>query len=51
MEPLEITILKYGTIAAYEQRMGEPLARINPDMMDITGLLRQQVEPEGRRGW
>ena len=51
MEPLEITVLKHGTIAAYEQRMGEPVPRINPDMMDVTGLLRQQVEPEGRRGW
>ena len=51
MEPLEITVLKYGTIAAYERRLGEKLSRINPDMMDVTGLLRQQVEPEGRRGW
>jgi len=51
MEPLEITILKYGTIAAYEKRMGQSLHRINPDMMDVTGLLRQQAEPEGRRGW
>ena len=51
MEPLEITVLKYGTIAAYERRLGEKLSRINPDMMDVTGLLRQQVEPEGGRGW
>ncbi len=51
MEPLEITILKYGTIAAYEHRMGQRLARINPGMLDVMGLLRQQAEPsrEGRR--
>ena len=52
MEPLEITVLKYGTIAAYERRMGQRLARINPGMLDVMGLLRQQAEPssgEGRR--
>ncbi len=42
MEPLEITILKYGTIAAYEKRLGTRLPRINPGMLDIRGLLRQQ---------
>lgn len=45
MEPLEITVLKFGTIAAYERRMGERLSRINPEMLDIMGLLRQQAEP------
>lgn len=45
MEPLEITILKYGTIAAYERRIGERLLRINPGMLDIMGLLKQQAEP------
>lgn len=52
MEPLEITILKYGTIAAYERQRGMPLPRINPGMLDLMGLLRQQeqpVRPEGRR--
>lgn len=44
MEPLQITILKYGTIAAYEQKMGEHLPRINPGMLDIVGLLRQQAD-------
>ena len=50
MEPLQITILKYGTIAAYEQKMGEHLPRINPGMLDIVGLLRQQADgrTEGR---
>lgn len=47
MEPLEITILKYGTIAAYEKRMGTHLPRINPGMLDIIGLLAQETEGEG----
>ena len=50
MEPLEITILKYGTIAAYERRTGTRLARINPGMLDIMGLLRQQADPVGWEG-
>ena len=50
MEPLEITILKYGTIAAYERRIGTRLPRINPGMLDIMGLLRQQAEPAGWEG-
>ena len=45
--PLEITILKYGTIAAYEKRMGTHLPRINPGMLDIIGLLAQETEGEG----
>ena len=44
MEPLEITILKYGTISAYEKRTGVPVPRINPGMLDVTGLLRLQAE-------
>lgn len=53
MEPLQITVLKYGTIAAYEKDLGEPLPRINPGMLDIMGLLKKQAEPasaSGRRG-
>ena len=50
MEPLEITILKYGTIAAYERRTGTRLSRINPGMLDIMGLLRQQADPTGWEG-
>lgn len=45
MEPLQITILKYGTIDAYETKLGHRLPRINPGMLDIIGLLKQQAEP------
>lgn len=56
MEPLQITILKYGTIKAYEARTGTPLPRINPGMLDVCGLLREQAgyaagTGEGRFPW
>lgn len=50
MEPLEITILKYGTISAYEARLGVRLPRINPGMLDVMGLLRQQSAWGGEGG-
>lgn len=39
MEPLEITILKHGTIANYESAIHTRIPRINPGMLDIIGLL------------
>lgn len=45
MEPLQITILKYGTIAGYQCQIGRTLHRINPGMLDVTGLLRYQAQP------
>ena len=50
MEPLQITILKYGTIAAYEAKIGAKLPRINPGMLDVCGLLRQQADIAGGEG-
>lgn len=46
MEPLQITILRYGTIAGYQQEVGRTLQRINPGMLDITGLLHCQTRPQ-----
>lgn len=40
MEPLQITILKYGTIAAYQSKLDHPLPKVNPSELDIAGLLR-----------
>lgn len=51
MEPLEITILKCGTIASYERCLNRRIPRINPDMMDVMGILREQGGAEGGRGW
>ena len=46
MEPLTITILKYGAITAYKRRTGRPLARINPSALDVSALLKlQESEP------
>lgn len=52
MEPLEITILKYGTIAACERRLDHRLPRINPSALDLAELLRLHEMPtgKGRRG-
>jgi len=49
MEPLVITILKYGTIAAYRQEPGRTLSRFNPDSLDISELLRLQKKPAAVR--
>lgn len=45
MEPLQITILKYGTIASYEHIRGCRMHRINPSMLDVMGMLKQQSRP------
>lgn len=44
MEPLVITILKYGTIAAYKQDTGRMLPRLNPDSIDVSELVRMQTK-------
>ncbi|MDR1117125.1 MAG: GH3 auxin-responsive promoter family protein [Oscillospiraceae bacterium] len=44
IDPLKITILKYGVISAYQKKTGCVLPRINPDLMDITELLKFQNE-------
>jgi hypothetical protein len=44
MEPLVITILKYGTVSAYRQETGRTLPRLNPDSMDISELLKLQTK-------
>ena len=49
MDPLVITILKYGTIAAYQHDTGRTLPRINPGSMDVSELVRWQTRP-GERG-
>ena len=47
MEPLQISILRYGTISGYQREMGHTLHRINPGMLDISGVLRYQTRPRG----
>lgn len=50
MEPLQITILRSGTITGYQEEIGRTLHRINPGMLDITGLLQYQVQQPRPRG-
>ena len=50
MEPLQITILKYGTIAGYQAETGRTLRRINPGQLDLAGLLRYEARPAARPG-
>lgn len=45
MEPLQISILKFGTISEYEKTIGSRLPRINPDALDIGGLMKLQTKP------
>lgn len=49
MEPLQITILKYGTIAGYEREIGHRLHQINPGRLDVNGLLDYDARPSLRR--
>jgi hypothetical protein len=42
MDPLEITILKSGTFAAFSRKYGEEIRKINPDPHQISALLKMQ---------
>ena len=42
MEPLEITILRYGTIDSYKAVTGRHVPAINPDRQDVADILRWQ---------
>ena len=42
MDPLKLTILKYGTIGLYEEKAGYKLPQINPGNVDMKALLRQE---------
>lgn len=46
VDPLEITILRCGTFAAYQRQSGKTLRKINPSAYDIMGLLRTQETVE-----
>lgn len=50
MEPLQITLLKGGSFALYEQRYGA-IDTINPSTPEIMKLLKLQEEPVERRSY
>ena len=43
IDPLEITVLKQGTIRAWESSSGRRLLRINPDMLDAADIVTLQA--------
>lgn len=50
MDPLEVTILKCGTFAAYEARSSKKLRHINPSFHDVQDLVKtQEVQDTYRR--
>lgn len=50
MDPLEVTILKCGTFAAYEAGSGKKLRHINPAVHDVQDLVKiQEVQDIHRR--
>lgn len=49
VDPLEITILKCGTFAAYREKTGRTLRRINPSAHDVMDLLRLQESVDSAR--
>ena len=44
LEPLQITILRSGTFAAYQKRYGQPVVRISPPREQLAALVRLQAE-------
>ena len=50
MDPLEITILKCGTVARFVERTGQTLRRINPPAYELMALLEIQQE-DYRTDW
>ena len=42
MEPLQITILRHGSIADYRAATGRHIPAVNPDRQDIADILRWQ---------
>ncbi len=52
MEPLQLTVFRGGTLAAYRAASGRELARINAPDMDMADLLRfrERTATEGKEG-
>ncbi|MCI6888292.1 MAG: GH3 auxin-responsive promoter family protein [Lachnospiraceae bacterium] len=49
MDPLEITIVKCGTFAAYEEACGRKLRHINPSLHEVQELMKVQEREIHRR--
>ncbi|MEG0803841.1 MAG: GH3 auxin-responsive promoter family protein [Pygmaiobacter sp.] len=47
IDPLEITVLKCGTLHRYEEQFGEAIEKINPPRERVLNLLHLEQTPEG----
>lgn len=51
MDPLEVTILRCGTFAAYEKNTGKVLRHVNPPIHDVQDMVKLQDALDGRRNY
>jgi len=56
IEPLQVTILRFGTIASYKNGSGREFPKINPDWLDVSAILHLSGKTDiqagrGERKW
>ena len=49
MDPLEVTILRCGTFAAFRRQTGKVLRHVNPSVHDVQEMVKLQGTLDGRR--
>ena len=49
MDPLEVTVLRCGTFAAYREKTGRELRHVNPSVHDVQDMVKLQETLDGRR--
>ena len=49
MDPLEVTILRCGTFAAFRRQSGKVLRHVNPSVHDVQEMVKLQGTLDGRR--
>ena len=47
IEPLQITILKCGTVDEYAKRTGKKLRRLNPSAFELSEFMKFDSQPDG----
>ena len=51
MDPLEVTILRCGTFAAFRRQTGKVLRHVNPSVHDVQEMVKLQGTLDGRRNY
>lgn len=51
MDPLEVTILRCGTFAAFRRQTGKVLRHVNPSVHDVKEMVKLQGTLDGRRNY